>query len=171
MWGKKKIAIIFAVLLIVCAAIVAVIIIVNKNNPERIADENIVENISASEVSENIENKFDNELDYSLNDAINEYESAMSTGTNTYKVYIAIYYATFIYDINNNIDEAIDILGRVESLIDDNTAVDYYVALRQLYSIAGMDEEAEFYNQKVLELIPQNTRPIETLTEDTEAQE
>ena len=78
---------------------------------------------------------------------------------------------TFIYDNNGDIDEAVDILKRVESLVDDGTAGDYYVALRQLYGDAGMNEKAEFYNQKVLELIPKDTRPVEELTKSAEMQE
>ena len=144
MWGKKKTWIVVASLLVMCAVGVIIVLVVNKNNPERIADENIVENVSASEISEKIEDKFNNELDYSLSDAINEYESAMSSGPDTYRVYIAIYYATFIYDNNGDIDEAVDILKRVESLVDDSTAGDYYVTLRQLYGDAGMNEKAEF---------------------------
>lgn len=170
-WGKKKTWIVVASLLVMCAVGVIIVLVVNKNNPERIADENIVENVSASEISEKIEDKFNNELDYSLSDAINEYESAMSSGPDTYRVYIAIYYATFIYDNNGDIDEAVDILKRVESLVDDSTAGDYYVTLRQLYGDAGMNEKAEFYNQKVLELIPKDTRPVEELTKSAEIQE
>lgn len=170
-WGKKRVMIILVVLLIICIVGVVMVMVVSKNDPGSIADENIVENISASEVSEKIEDKFNNELDYSLSDAINEYESAMDSGPDTHKVYIAIYYATFIYGNNGDIDEAVDILKRVEPLLDDDTAVDYYVALRQLYGDAGMNEEAEFYNQKVLELIPKDTRPVEELTRSAEIQE
>ena len=125
---------------------------------------NIVENISASEVSEKIEDKFNNELDYSLNDAINEYESAMDSGPDTHKVYIAIYYATFAYDNNGDIDEAVDILKRVEPLVDDDTAVDYYVALRQLYGDAGMNEEAEFYNGEIEKFENGNLENVKELT-------
>lgn len=171
MWGKKKTWIVIAALLIMCAVGVIIVLVVNKNNPERIADENIVENVSASEISEKIEDKFNNELDYSLSDAIDEYESAMDSGPDTHKVYIAIYYATFVYDNNGDIDEAVGILKRVESLVNDNVAIDYYVALRQLYDAASMNEEAEFYNQKVLELIPKDTRSVEELTKSAEIQE
>lgn len=173
MWGKKKVLVAGLVILAVAVVglAVGVVVLLNENNPEKIAADSISDNVSASEFSEAIEYRFNNELGYSVNDAVNDYETEMNTGNDFYRVYVAIYYANFIYDVNDDIDDAVVILRRVEPLINSGVAVDYYVAFRQLYESAGMSEESEFYNQKVLELIPQDTRPIEEITEGVEAQE
>lgn len=164
--GNKGLVILLCALVVVIVGLgIGIVVVVNGNdNDSSLFDGEVNDSVSALEANDVILNKMNNNLEYSIEEAVEEFENEMNVGDDSRKVYIAIYYADFVYSYYGNIDQSVAILGRVENLvIDDDMAINYYVALRDLYLRAGMEEEVVFYNQKVVDLIPEDTRSVEEL--------
>lgn len=169
---NKGLLILLCVLLVAIAGLgIGIGVVMNLQNGGEVGHEANYTNdsVSALEVEEYISNNLDNDPNYSIQDAVVDYEREMSVGDNSRRVYVAIYYADFIYGQDSDLDGAVGILRRVEDLIgEDETAVSYYATLRGLYRQSGMESEADFYNQKVSTLMPKDDRSIEDLRRNKE---
>lgn len=156
-------------IILLCALVVVIVglgigigvVMLNDSRNGSVAenDKNVNGGTEALLTSENIRSKLESDLNYSNDDAIRDYEYALnSNGGNAYKVYVAMDYADFVYDLYMSKDYVIEIMSGVEGLLDTSTlAIDYYGAMSSFYEQFGDTEKADLYNQKVVELVPAET--------------
>lgn len=110
---------------------------------------------TALSLTENIAEKLATEPEYELEQATSEYEKAYNEAEGELKVYIAIEYANFVYDNYTDLDRAVEIMEGVGDLsVSEGMQVDYFAVLRELYKKAGDETMMEFYNKKIIELVP-----------------
>lgn len=163
--------VVFCCLMVIIVGLVVGIVAVS-NNSNRISEETDVENddpgLQALIVQEEIDDRYDNDSSYTLQDAIDDYEREMNEGSSAKRIYVAINYADFVYTQYEDIDKAMAILKRVEPLLTDEDApvTDYYVAVKVLYEKAGEDEQAEKYDQMIMEMTPEITPEEQTTTDN-----
>lgn len=133
-------------------------IVVNQkdsNDDVRQSDVGVNNGLQALIVNDNILSKLSGDENYSIDDAIAEYEKETSVGDVRKRVYLLFDYADFIFDEYGDIDVAISILERAEPLLNGiSMTTDYYIVMGEMYRRAGNMEQAEFYEQKVLEMTP-----------------
>lgn len=164
--NKGLVAVLCILLVVIVGLGVGVVMIVNSRNE---AESPVIQDgeagLQALETQENINEEYENNPNYSFDDAANAYEEAMTKGSNASRVYSAMNYASFVYDVQGDIAKATEIMSRVEPLIEGNNdlAIDYYVSLRNLYSQVGDNEMEGYYDQKVAELSPVDMRPYEEI--------
>ena len=101
---------------------------------------------------------FDKKEDENLDNqsVYNLYEDVLKQIDGEVRLSYLSYYATLYYDLEGDIDGAIDIVKRFESEIGDNRdlQIDYYATLSGLYSASGDDETAEYYDDLLTKLVP-----------------
>lgn len=164
--NKGLVAVLCLLLIVIAGLGAGVAIIVNsRNGAESPPVEDGEAGLRALETQENIDEEYENNPNYTFDDAVNAYENAMAEGSNANRVYNAMNYASFVYNAQGDMDRAAEIMSRVEPLIERNNdlAIDYYVFLRNLYSQAGDNEMESYYDQKVAELTPVDTRTYEEI--------
>ncbi|MBQ1298224.1 hypothetical protein IIY24_00045 [Candidatus Saccharibacteria bacterium] len=155
--ANKKLVVVLGILGLIIVGLVVGILILNNPFGGNERDEVIVNNAGevAFNLSEEISEKLADESDYGLEQAVSEYEEVYNASEGRTKVYIAIEYANFVYDYFADLDKATGILKEVEGLLgDDAVKINYYVTLRELYEESGNEEMGDYYNQKVIELLP-----------------
>lgn len=161
----KGLVILLCVLLVAIVGLgVGIGVILNNNHINEELVNNETGSVSALAVNERIMDRLDSDPEYTIDDAIEDFEKEMDNGDNAHRVDVAIYFADFVYTYHGDINESVAILSRVEDLLeDDEEAISYYATLRRLYESEGLDVEADFYNQKVIDLMYKDTRSIEEL--------
>ncbi len=90
-----------------------------------------------------ISNKLETDGDYSIDDAINDYEVALMEGDDTWKTYIAIYYAGFVYEKFGDATRSVNILEGVQDSVPSNIRDVYNDILSQAKMAAEGRNEYE----------------------------
>lgn len=153
--GRLMLLVLIGLTVVALGLGVGIYFIRHSNDGDSVS-EVVTDSLSAFETNERIMNKFTEEAEYGFEDAVSEYEAEMDNGDNEYKVYMAIYYADFAYTQTYDLEQSVGIMQKVEEILDnDELKSTYYAEMRQLYLYDGDEEQAEIYNQKVIESLPQ----------------
>ncbi len=150
---------IFVTLMVVIVGLgiaVTLSFVLNGNSEDKESDlpENAVTQNDAFSVAFGINERYDNDPDYYYDEAVADYEQQMSQGDDWYKFSIACYYARFLRDQGNDLNAALDVMGRAGEYVKTDNAnqmIDYYVVVRDLYKGVN-DEMYDYYNGEIIKL-------------------
>ena len=154
--------ILIAILSVLAVLIVGLVVTVIANVISSDDEESDI--VQAINKCNEINGLYEETLDYEL--VASEFESGLSGGVDLRRMYLSICYAKFINDNGGSLEDAVEKLGSFQSVADSeggDVAIDYYVAMRDLYEFAGRDDEVEYYDGVIEELMPKDTRPIEEI--------
>lgn len=167
---RKRLILVFVGLVAVAAVLLVAIIAVIVGRDEE-AEETIVNNTQVVARCNEINNLYDKSSDYGL--AVAEFEKSLLESAELQKMYLSICYANFTYVNGNDMDKAVGILGVFRDTADlegGDVAIDYYVAMRGIYELAGDEKMAEYYNDVVVNLMPEDTEFIEEIMENNDVE-
>ena len=117
-------------------------------------DGQISESTKALVFSEKIKDKLESDGTYNDDDADRDFRNAYDTADGVLKVYIAIEYAKYRYDLIGNTEDALEILEEVQEYIDafeSTVQDDLWYELAYYYEINGDTNMAEEYRKKIEE--------------------
>lgn len=163
--GKRKIATMIGIVAIIVLAIFVPMIYrdiikpgLDDANLEKASNAATAASMSATDVLNQAQEIFKNgdSTSESYAEACAFFEKAISEAKDENKIYLAIEYGNFIYEIDYNPDKAAEkILAQDPSKYSDFVKADYYAALGGLYEKAGDQEKADYYNDKMGEFVPE----------------
>lgn len=160
---NRNLIAILVFLILLIFGLIAGLILVNTNNSSQISQNNLIDtdekmagyngpiddSTRALVLTETIQDKLSSNPDYNPPQAIAEYQSIFNQATGNLKLYVAIEYATYSYQVYSNIDQSIAILNSVSNLVNTSNEESYYWAMLNLYEAAGDTEQANYY-QKII---------------------
>ena len=104
--------------------------------------------------SQNIQDKLSADANYTQEQATAEYEAAFKQSSGDLKLYLAIEYANYLYQLNSDLEQAVAILQDITYAENTQAELDYLNAIYSLYDRAGNTEKAREYNQMIKEKMP-----------------
>lgn len=172
-FSNRKLVIVFGVLIGVVVALIVAIVVVNLNiNNSKNDENNELSNTDVLNKTSEIEEKIGTDPDYLFTDAVAEYESGIENSTGEVRIAWLAEYANFMYDYGEDINAVFEIIKRGENYLDnDDVAIYYYGAALNIYEKLGDEEMINHCNQKLNELVPENTQNWENMEINKEIEE
>ena len=161
--SKRMMVGVLAVLIVAILSLGVGIFLVSQRDMEQ--NEETGSGLSALEISNEIVARFGEDAEYTLADAYGEYEKAIEDSDDEQGLFLTIYYANFIYAQTGEIELAIDVLNQIEPSLNEEMKMNYYLAFKNLYNMAGDIERVEEYQQKINELMPMDERAADEIME------
>lgn len=174
-WMQNKLVLLAAggALAVLVLVIVGVVIGVNKGRGVKTEPESVVldyapegygENptnaIIAAVFGDNVKEKMKDDSSYTYDDAVADYERAYAESEGETQIDIAYQYGYFVCNETGEVQEAIEIINRIEPLLDNFGMIGYYSAISNLYYIVGDKEKSDYYSEIALEYAMQYSVPI-----------
>lgn len=129
----------------------------------------IADSAKALALSETIENKLSSDPNYNPEQAIADYEEAYQSASGNLKIYVATYYADYVYNTFGDVERALLILEPLDNNRGDEGSIEIWAALAAFYENAGNTEKAEQYRRKISAIMPDTV--IEENTEEDISEE
>lgn len=131
----------------------------------------IADSAKALALSETIENKLSSDPNYNPEQAIADYGEAYQSASGNLKIYIAAYYANYIYNTFGDVERALSILEPLDNNRGDEGSIEIWAALAAFYENAGNTEKTKEYQQKIDAVMPSGAIEINTEEQnETEAE-
>ncbi len=119
----------------------------------------VADSTKAMILTENIKDRLNSESGFGVSDAISDYEYVYNNTDGELRVYVAIEYASYIYDNTQDLGRAVNILEEVQELVNGQFLENNYLnALCALYMRAGDTEKVEYYRTIISEKYPSGQR-------------
>ncbi len=162
-------AILGVLCIIIVGLIVAIIVVFNHTNDyvtesplvsEAVAEQfanyegEIADSAKALALSETIEQKLSSDPDYNPEQAVNDYKEAYETTSGDLKIYIAIRYANYVYEVYQDTERVLAILEPLDNNRGNEASLEIWAALAAFYENAGNTEKANEYRQKIEKVMP-----------------
>ena len=156
-------------IIMIVALVVSLILLNNSQTPESQEETEITVDIpdqvdgyngpisaatQALIFSQNIQDKLSADANYTQEQATAEYEAAFKQSSGDLKLYLAIEYANYLYQLNSDLEQAVAILQDITYAENTQAELDYLNAIYSLYDRAGNTEKAREYNQMIKEKMP-----------------
>ena len=169
--NKHSLLIIFIILVVIIICLIGGLIWLNNKPTSNLQQDNeivdvpnqmdgydgpISDSTRALLFAQNIQDKLSSDPNYTLEQAITEYEKACEQNSGDLKLYLAIEYVNFLFEMNSDIKQAATILENAEYTEGTQAEMDYLYAMQDLFTRAGDNQKAEEYNQKIKEKTPEN---------------
>ena len=157
-------------IIMIVALVVSLILLNNSQTPESQEETEITVDIpdqvdgyngpisaatQALIFSQNIQDKLSADTNYTQEQATAEYEAAFKQSSGDLKLYLAIEYANYLYQLNSDLEQAITILQDITYTDGTQAELDYLNALYNLYDKAGDIGKAGEYDQIIKEQMPE----------------
>ena len=123
----------------------------------------------ALQISKDIKKKAQENLGHADETMVELYEEEMSQGSLEKRLYLSAEYAKYMYEKNQDVESAVNIVKRLEpEVIRTDLKRDYYQIVRDLYFVAGNTEQSSYYNEKVSALTPDKEPALNENTSEVE---
>lgn len=164
-----------AAIAVLILVVVGVVIGVKLGRPEEIASADVsladaaewyggdpATSMLATVFGEQVEEKLKTDESYTYEDAVMDYEVAYEESEGQLQTEVSYSYAYFVYNNTGNLNEALDVLRRIEGSLSGVELVEYYSTVANLYKMAGDTLMAEQYTAKVEEYAAKYSLPADT---------